>query len=102
VNVFSKLLPPGLPRVTRTSDGLAWTNDKPYDSTVGKGALGASVDFTDALPGVDDATWALYVDWTKVAAASHDTGTISHLGTLGVTMHADGDRTQIFVRLTGR
>jgi Protein of unknown function (DUF3352) len=86
---------------TRTADGLAWSNNADFDAAVGKGGLGRIKDFRDAVPGVEDATWAIYVNWTKVAAAAHDHGTISHLGTLGITMHPDGDRTRIFGRLTG-
>jgi hypothetical protein len=94
------------PRATQTPTGVAWGDASAYDKGVGHGSLGRSDGFRAALPDIARATWAVYIDFGQLGAASgsKDAAT-AHLGTLGVTVTPsteDAGRRTIHARLTTR
>ena len=51
-----------LPAATTTPSGLAWSDNAAYGATIGNGNLGSSDGFHAAVPDIEHASWALYVE----------------------------------------
>ena len=87
--------------LTRTPNGIAWTDARGLDVTRGTGALGSTAAFNYAFPGYADASWAFYLNANQLPGSSLK-GPLSQVSTLGVMLKPQGDLTNIYARLTVR
>ena len=97
--------------LSRTSNGVAWTDARGVDVTRGTGALGSTATFNNAFPGYAAASWAFYLNGDQLRAADDlgelppglkGNGLLSQVSTLGVMLQPEGDTTRIYARLTVR
>ena len=55
-------------RLTRTPNGIAWSDVRGVDVTRGTGALGSTATFNNAFPGYASASWAFYLNANQLPA----------------------------------